>query len=572
MKIPAIIWNENRRATTARALRAIHLPMRGLMRARPSRQVAMTMASVRATPVSAQAVHTRTVGSLKVGGLTLGEAGNHAGCYSGDRGEKKIVAFLNRVSRVAAVAFLTVSAGASVSAQSSESPDVLRSTATQQATEYQFSAADDHLLEAIQRGCFQYLWNEVGPISGLVKDRRLNAVCSLAGVGFQLSSLPIGVERGWITRQQGHDRALSVLRTLSGREDNRKHGVFLHFVDLETGGILGGSRSGEASTVDHALFLAGSLPAAEYFGGEVATIIDGIVNATNWKAFDVSKNGFISFGWKPDQADLAGPGAFLSFDWHFASDEELLVYFMACGAPRGEFAGEPRDYYRLERNIKRHGAMEPFVASWNGSMFTYFFAHCWIDYRGFAADDPSKFGVENPRVDWFENSRRATLTHRQRCIEAQNRFATLAVDRWGFAPCTGLDAQGKDSYLVQALQPNIVGEDVWDGGTVAPYAAGSAIPFTPDESMAALRAYRALKDEHGEPLVWRDPAKGGSGLADSFNLDQQHASDDHVAIDAGPMLLAIENVRSGLVWRLFMRHPVAHRAVAALKMQPRKGS
>ena len=482
------------------------------------------------------------------------------------------MASLNQFSRLPALVFMAASviAGPETSAQPSEAPDILRSAATQRATEYHFSAEDDQLLEAIQRGCFQYLWNEVDPASGLVKDRRRHDVCSLAGVGFQLSSLPIGVERGWITRQQGNDRALSVLRTLSGRDDNRKHGVVLHFVDLETGGILRGGRSGEASTVDHALFLAGSLPAAEYFGGEVAELVDALVDATNWKAYDVSPRGFISFGWRPERADLSGPGDFLSFDWHFASDEELLVYFMACGSPREEFAGDPRDYYRLERHVKRHGTMEPFVASWNGLMFTYFFAHCWIDYRSLAADDPSAFGVENPRVDWFENSRRATLTHRQRCNEAAGQFATLGEDRWGLSPCMGRDAAGRESYLVQSLRPNIGDEEAWEGGTVAPYAAGSAIPFTPAESMAALCAYRALQDERGEPLAWRDPAHGGYGLADSFNLDQQYASDDHVAIDVGPMLLAIENVRTGLIWRLFMQHPVAKRAVTALKMQPLK--
>ncbi len=449
---------------------------------------------------------------------------------------------------------------------------ILRSRETQQATEYAFSAADEQLLEAIQRGSFQYLWNEVHPQSGLVRDRRRVEVCSLAGVGFQLSALPIGVERGWITRDEGRDRALTVLRTLTGRDDNRKFGVFLHFVDLETGGILKGRRSESASTIDHSLFLAGALPAAEYFGGEVAELINSIVDATNWKAFDVSKRGLISMGWRPEQGDVNGPGDFLPHDWHFASDEELLVYFLAAGAPRAEFAGEPRDYYRLQRHIKREGDRKPFAASWNGSMFTYFFAHCWIDYRSLAADDPSKFGVDNPRVDWFENSRRATLTHRQRSIDAADRFATLSEDRWGFAPCMGLNAKGESSYLVQSLRPNIADEDVWHGGTVAPYAAGSAIMFAPAESMAALRAFRELEDEHGKPFVWRDPAAGGYAFADSFNLDQQHASDDNVAIDVGPMLVAIENVRTGLIWRLFMQHPVAKRAVAALQLQPQKSA
>ena len=103
---------------------------------------------------------------------------------------------------------------------------------------------------------------------------------------------------------------------------------------------------------------------------------------------------------------------------------------------------------------------------------------------------------------------------------------------------------------------------------MAPYAAGSAIMFTPRESLAALREFRSLKDRSGKLLAWRDPADGGYGLVDSFNLDQQHASDDTIGIDVGPMLLAIENVRTGLVWDLFMQHDVARRAVQRLRFRP----
>jgi hypothetical protein len=131
----------------------------------------------------------------------------------------------------------------------------------------------------------------------------------------------------------------------------------------------------------------------------------------------------------------------------------------------------------------------------------------------------------------------------------------------------GFNAQGRHAYVVQQVLPNASGRENWQRGTVAPYAAASAIMFTPVESMAALRAFRALEDPSGKPLAWRDPADGGYGFVDSFNLDQQRASDDNVAIDVGPMLLAIENARTGLIWRLFMEHPVARRAVERLQWQ-----
>ncbi len=140
---------------------------------------------------------------------------------------------------------------------------VARSAETERARHFDFSAADEALLEQVERGCFNYLWKEAGTRSGLVKDRRLREACSVGGVGFQLSALPIAVERGWITKAEGEARAVSVLRTLAGRADNREFGVLLHFVELETAAPLPGRESESHSTIDHALFLAGALTAGE---------------------------------------------------------------------------------------------------------------------------------------------------------------------------------------------------------------------------------------------------------------------------------------------------------------------
>jgi hypothetical protein len=401
----------------------------------------------------------------------------------------------------------------------------------------------------------------------LAKDRRTTVVASTAGVGFQLSSLPIGVERGWITRRQGEERALSVLRTLLDRTDNRRDGVFLHFVHPNTGAIYPEYRN-EAATVDHALLLAGALPAATYFGGEVAALVHRMAVETNWRSYYDQEVGFITMGWEPaDHGNLAGEGRYYPATWHVASDEERLVYFLAVGCPTDDFAADPRDYYRLERTLERHRDGLPFVVSPTGGLFTYFFSHCWIDYRDLGLDNPTQFGIAAPRVDWFENSRRAVLTHRQRCIEEADRFPTLAVDRWGLSPCMGYDKSGTVNYIVPDVQPNLFNRDEWHEGVVAPYAAGSALMFTPAESLAALRAFRDLRDDKGNPLVWRDPAEGGYGFADSFKLAPPRACDDNVAIDVGPMLLAIENVRTGLIWKLFMEHQVARTAVERLKLQ-----
>jgi hypothetical protein len=450
-------------------------------------------------------------------------------------------------------------------------PAILASPESRSAWEYDFSPQDEALLEKIQRGCFQYFWKEVGSPAKLAKDKTTDTICSIAAVGFQLSALPIAVERQWITRAEGEERAAVILKSLVERQDNKKFGIYLHFLDERTGGLPDFSRTRyryelQASTIDHALFQAGAMTAAVYFGGQVAELADHVVRDANWQAMYDDDGGYLTMGWRASTSrGVDGPGEIRPSFWQWASDEERLVYFLAVGAPTKDHALEPASYYRLKRVVEQHDDMPPYVVSWNGSLFTYFFSHCWIDYRRLAADDPARFDGDEPAVDWFENSRRAVLTHRARCIEVSDDFPTFAENRWGLAPCAF-----RDHYLVAEVQPNLSDKDVWYDGVVAPYAAGSAIMFAPAESLAALREFAALRGPDGKPLVWRDPEKGGYAFADSFSLDPPYGHDENLGIDAGPLLVAIENARTGLVWRLFMQHPVAQRAVERLRLEPRE--
>jgi len=314
------------------------------------------------------------------------------------------------------------------------------------------------------------------------------------------------------------------------------------------------------STVDTALLIAGAIPAGEYFGGEVKALVDRLVAGANWRFFATPPSGRLSMGWMPnDPGQMDGSGRFHHLQWSLASDEERLTYFIAVGSPIPEHAVDPRVYMGLDRVIKRWNDLPPHAISFQGTLFHYFFSHCWIDYRSLPPDDPSQFGIDAPRIDWFENSRRAVLTHRQRCLEQRGRFASVTDRIWGFSACAG-----RDGYLVPEIQPNVIDKDNWYDGTVAPYAAGASIMFAPAEALEALQAMRSLKDADDRPFVWRDPAQGGFGFVDCFNLDQKFASDDYVGIDQGPMLLAIENARTGLIWKLFMQSETARRAVARL--------
>lgn len=445
--------------------------------------------------------------------------------------------------------------------------DILRTDETEAAIRHSFSDADNKLLDEIQAASFHYFWTVVGSPAKLVHDRLKNDVSSIAAVGYGLAVLPVAAERKWVSRAEAEERARTVLRHLIEREDNRKWGVYVHFLDPNTGGPQDRGYEAAPSTIDHALLLAGALVAGEYFGGDVKRYADQMAAETDWRKFQIPPDSLLSMAWAPkDPRRPQGEGDLLKWGWWLASDEERLIYFLAVGATNPEHALPPERYYWLQRNIERWKDGPPFAVSWPGNLFTYFFSHCYIDYRSLEADRPGDFGIKDrPRVDWFENSRRAVLTQRQRAIELSGEFKTLGPNIWGLAPCVA-----KSGYIVPDTQPNLSDKDDWAQGTVAPYAAGCSIMFAPAEAVAALRAMRELKGNDGKPLVWTDPKDGGYGFWDAFNIEQGYVSDDVVGIDHGPLILAIENARTGLIWKLFMQSETAKRAAERLKLERRK--
>src|SRR5262245_26650667 len=232
--------------------------------------------------------------------------------------------------------------------------------------EYRFSPEDEVLLNDVEHGCFEYLWKEVGSPAKLAKDKTSDTICSTAAVGFQLSSLPIGIKRGWITQAEGKERALTVLRALVERKDNKKFGIYLHFIDSDNGGLPDFSKTKyhyelTASTVDHALLQAGAMTAASYFGGEVARLADKLAADADWRAMFDEKAGYLSMGWQAESdRGVDGPGKLHANHWEWCSDEERLIYFVAVGSPDAKHALEPASYYRLKRVVKRHADMPPY--------------------------------------------------------------------------------------------------------------------------------------------------------------------------------------------------------------------
>lgn len=461
---------------------------------------------------------------------------------------------------------------------------------------FAFSAQDAALAEEVQRGAFNFFRDAVTPGTGMVVDRTSTQVVSVAGVGFQLAAFCIGAERGWMPRDEAERRVLTILRALRNAPGNRMHGLYFHYLDGPTAEITHGGYETTVSTIDSALLFAGVIVASSYFGGEAQALGDAMLAEANWRVFlsgaeepKPYERGFISLGWKPlSAANPTGEGRFLPFYWADSGDEQRLVTFLAVGAPLPEHAVDPVVYYRMRRMLGTDpSGPGPFCwFPWSGALFTNFFAHCFIDYASMGPDNPSALGVERrPRIDWWENSRRAALMHRRKAIENPEQRPTLGENAWGLTAC-----DASSGYIVPGLFPtrlvtsgavpefdfpaNEVRDDFGDG-TIAPYGAGSAAMFLPREAMAALAYQRGLQNSAGRPLVWEDPATGGFGFRDSFRLggpagQADWTAPDCVAIDQGPLLLGLENARSGSVWKWFHAHPHVKRSMERLRLEASK--
>lgn len=444
---------------------------------------------------------------------------------------------------------------------------------------FAFSKGDEALLDEIQYATFMYFWKAVNPTTGMVPDRSSVTFVSIAGVGFQLSALPIGVERGWVTRDEAQARALTILKALRDGQHNRHEGLFQHFLDGTTAGLRTDSPEHVVSTIDSALLFAGILTAGSYFGGEVRALGDELVAAANWRAFvsgDEAKpheRGFISLGWAPHKSSPdATQGRYLPYYWVDSGCEHRLVTFMGVLAPREEFRVDPAMYYRLRRAPGDYQGTGPMIwFPFSGALFVNVFSHCWINYAAMGVDDPAARGVGNrPRVDWWENSRRLVALHRQKARENPKGVPTLGEHAWGLS---AMDvAKG---YAVPGVYPNLMKlpgmrpefdystfapKDDYGDGSIAVYAPGAAIMFEPAAALDVLRYTRGLRAADGSALVWRDPSRppeagGGYGFRDSYNLGTGWVAPDYVCIDQGPLLLAIENARTGLIWRTFHAHP-----------------
>src|SRR5262245_29179606 len=239
---------------------------------------------------------------------------------------------------------------------------------------YRFAPDDERFLDEVQHGAFNYLWRAASPTTGMVHDRTSKTVVSIGGVGFQLSALPVGVERGWVSRADAEARATLILSTLLKNPGNRKAGLFYHYLDDQSAGISSDGYERAVSTIDSALFFAGAITASSYFGGEVRAMADRLLAEADWRFFVGGggtpikrgppkdyENGFVSLAWEPvSQAEPSGDGFLSPYYWVDAGDEHRLVTFLAVCAPDSAKRVDPRLYYQLRRQVGQWRDSGPF--------------------------------------------------------------------------------------------------------------------------------------------------------------------------------------------------------------------
>ena len=416
------------------------------------------------------------------------------------------------------------------------------------------------LVADIQERTFRYFWDLAQPENGLIPDRwPTPSFSSVAAVGFGLTAYPIGAERGWITREEARGRVLTTLRFLAnapqgpeptGRTGHK--GFFYHFLDMKTGTRF---EKVELSTIDTTLLLAGALFCQSYFNRdypeeeEIRQLAETLYRRADWQ-WAKPDPPRVSMGWHPESG-------FIDYEW-MGLNEAMILYVLALGSPTHPI--DPEDWEAWTRTYRWgtfHGQEHVNFAP----LFGHQYSHVWIDFRGIR-----DAYMRGKGIDYFENSRRATLSQRAYAIDNPNRFRGYGENVWGLSACDGpldgdLEIDGrKVHFMTYAARGAALGE-IRDDGTIAPTAAVSSIAFAPE---VAIPAMEEMQRRWGGHLVSK------YGFLDSFNPSLTFATrthhgkvvpgigwfdGDYLGIDQGPIVAMIENHRSGLVWETMRRNP-----------------
>lgn len=388
------------------------------------------------------------------------------------------------------------------------------------------------LVEYERRRCFEYFYDNFsrdGKTFGLMHDMypTKHNDGSVAASGYLLAAMVIGVDFGYISRGEAEEIVVKVLNTHARLET--KQGFYYHFYNMWDGER---ARMCELSIIDTALYLAGALTAGAYFGGEVMRLAREQYMKCNWEYFYSKEKKMFYMG----EFEKGFSGY-----WDVYA-EQLITYFLAAGSPKGEkIAAEA--YYSFARLKGEYGGYE-YIYSWFGSLFTHQFSHAFLDFRD---------KVDKDGVNWFKNSVNATLANRAYCIAHKAQFKGYGEDGWGLTAC--LTPRGYTGHIGVEPSGNGNTENIAEG-TIPPCGALGSLPFTPKESLSALKHF------YSKPGL-----AGKYGLKDSYNEDLNWISGNYISIDKGITLIMAANYEKQTVWRVFNTLPEIKKAYETLQFK-----
>ena len=423
------------------------------------------------------------------------------------------------------------------------------------------TVADRAFLDDLQQRTFRWFWDNTSHENGLVPDRAPSKpFASIAAVGFGLTAYPVGVERGYVSREEAAERTLNTLRFFweapqgedaEGMTGHR--GFFYHFLRLDTGERF---QTNELSTIDTSLLMGGVLMTMEYYDRddpvetEIRALADSLYRRVEWDWF-VNDRDLITMAWRPERGK--GPAAYQGYD------EAMILYVLALGSPTHPVEPDVWDAFTSTYDWADFYGYEHVNFA---PLFGHQYSHVWIDFRGIQDAYMREKGI-----DYFENSRRATLAQREYGIDNPSNFKDYSGDIWGWTASDGpanvrLEVNGDTVQFHRYWARGVAAGDIRDDGTIVPTAAGGSIPFAPEITIDALQN---IRDRYGD-LVYDE-----HGFVDAFNptftfqgqdtergiIDPEHGwfDGDKLGIDQGPIILMAENYRSGLVWEYMRDNP-----------------
>ena len=418
------------------------------------------------------------------------------------------------------------------------------------------------LMERELRGCFDFFWKEwnadpqsptYGMTNGDYVGMNKYSPIAIEEQGFYFAAIIIGVERGWITREEGEKRILITLRSLAKLE--RIRGFWYHFIDQDSGKRgWRDSKNVELSNASTGTMLLGALAASEYFGGEIESRTQRMYAEMDWKWFTNPRTKHPYLACYPkDLPSKVPPGITEEgmFGGWSAYAEHIFLYLLAAGSPNPDYSTGADSYYAM-RTPKGSYKGEEFIFCGTGSAFTYQWTHAFIDFRNLR----DKLGR-----NWFDNSRHAALAARRYAIDNAHRIKGLGPNSWGMSACMSPTTGYSGQY---GSHPIGHGHPLLEDGTVAPYGALSFLPFTPKESIDALE------------YMYRIPGLVGKyGLYDAYSYqtkakgDQPWIAESYLGIDKGLVLLMFENYSTQLIWKLLHQNNHIRKGFEVLLFEPK---